>query len=234
MKTIARTVILILFSLIFNNCSLAQVNKHNSTELFVQFKELFQKIDLPINWKRRDIGKFAMPSYGQKSRYHGITEAFYSFMPQNIINSDSTTYIRALFQLPPKNDIHLFIIVTDYMYDRYNEGELYSIITQLYLIGYDNSGKLLFYKIIAGAHVDEWDKLFTLNLDYTFETKYYEILSETIKHPYKNHLIGKMAYTKTTCEITTNEIANCVDETIIGYFDLVDLGNEYELIKVVK
>lgn len=233
MKTITRTVILILFSILVNNCSSAQINVNNSPKLFIQFKELFHKIDLPINWNRRDIGIFGMPAYGQTSGYYQVPEEFFSLVPKEIIESDSITYIRALFQLPSQNDIHLFIIATDYMYDRYKDGELYSILTQLYLMGYDYSGKLLFYKFIAGNHVDKWDKLFTINLDYKFETRDYKFLSGTMKHPSKNHLVGLMKYTKTICEITVNGIVNCYSKTIKGFFDSTPNG-DYELVKIIN
>ena len=233
MKIIARVIINILLGLLVNNYSSAQVNSNNSTELFFQFKDLFQEIDLPINWNRRDIGRFGMPSYAQKSGYHEIPVEFFSFIPKDIIESDSTTYTRALFQLPPKNGMQLFIIVTDYMYDRYKEGELYSILTQLCLIGYDNSGKMLFFKLIAGNHEDKWDKLFTFNLDYNFETRHYEFLGGTMKHPTRNHLVGLMKYTKTIYEITVNGIVDCSSKTIKGFFDSTPNGH-YELVKIIN
>ncbi len=232
MKTIARIISFVLIGLLVNNSCFTQVSKNNSAELFSQFKVLFQQIDLPINWDGRDIGRFGMPSYGQKSSFYEIPLEFYSFIPEYIVNSDSTTYIRALFKLPPKNGMHLFIIVTDYMYDRYKDGELYSILTQLYLIGYDNSGKLLFHEMIAGNNVDKWDKLLKFNADYTFETRHYKFLGGAIKHPSKSHLIGKMQYTKTSCEITANGTINCTSETIKGYFDSLPDG-DYELVKEV-
>lgn len=233
MKIIARLNIIILFGLLVNNCSSAQENRNNSTELFIQFKELFQEIELPINWNRQDIGRFAMPSYGQKSSFYEIPVDFLSLIPEELIESDSTSSIRALYQLPSKNNMHLFIIVTDYMYDRYKDGELYSILTQLYLIGYDNSGKMLFYKLIAGNHVDKWDKLLTFNSDYKFEMRLYEFLGGTMRHPTKNHLIGKMRYTKTTCEITINGIRDCISDTIRGYFDSLPNG-DYKLVKIYE
>jgi hypothetical protein len=229
MKTIARIIILVLFSLLVNNSCFTQVSKNTSAELFIQFKELFQQIDLPINWDRRDIGKLAIPSWGPNDRYHEIPAEFISFIPEDIVRSDSTTYIRALFKLPPKNGMHLFIIVTDYMYDRYKDGELYSILTQLYLIGYDNLGNLLFHIMIAGNYVDKWDKLLKFNADYTFETRHYKFLDGIIKHPSKNHLIGLMKYTKTICEIAENETLNCTSEKIKGYFDSMPDG-DYELV----
>lgn len=233
MKIIARVILIILLGLLVNNCSSAQVNRNNSTELFVQFKELFQEIELPIIWNRQDIGRFAMPSYGQKSSFYEIPVEFFSYIPKDLIESDSTSNIRALYQLPSKNDIHLFIIVTDYMYDRYNEGELYSILTQLYLIGYDSSGKMLFYKLIAGNHEDKWDKLLTFNLDYIFETRHYEFLGGTMRHPTRNHLVGLMKHTITICEITANGTINCTSETIKGFFDSLPDG-DYELVKIYE
>ena len=234
MKTTASTIILILISILVINCScFTQVKRNTSTELFVQFKLLFHEINLPINCNRPDIGRFAMPSYGQKSKYNEIPLEFFSFIPEDIIESDATTYIRALFQLPSKNDMHLFIIVTDYMYDRYKDGELYSILTQLYLIGYDNSGKLLFHKLIAGNHVDKWDKLLTFNLDYKFETRHYEFLGGTMRHPTSSHLVGLMRYTKAICEIALNGTVNCSSNTITGYFDSKPNG-DYELVKICE
>jgi len=233
MKTIARTTILIFFSLLVNYCSFAQLKENNSQELFVQFKDLFHKNDLPINWNLEDVGRFAMPSYGQKSRYNEIPEVFFSLIPKDLIESDSTSKIRALYQLVSKNDIHLFVIVTDYMHDRYNDGELYSILTQLFLMGYDNSGNLLFHKFIAGRYVDKWDKLFKFNLDYTFETSYYEFLYETMKHPsHKHQLIELIRFTKEICEISVNGILNCKSETIKGYFESTPEANDYELVKI--
>lgn len=233
MKTIERTFILILFSLLLNCCSFAQINGNNFPKLFVQFEKLFHEIDLPINWNRSDIGKFSMPSWGPKGIYYEIPADFFSFIPEEIIGSDSITYIRALIQLPPKNGMQLFVIATDYKYDRYRSGVLYTNLTQLYLVGYDNSGKLLFHKFIAGYHVDKWDKLFAINLDYQFVTRHYEFLGGIMRHPTRNHLIGKMRYTETTCEISASGIVNCKSETITGFFDTPN-ADDYVLVKIVE
>lgn len=231
MKTKERTIILILFGLLFYYCSFAQVKENNYPELFVQFQELFHEIELPINWNRSDIGKLSMPSWGPKGIYYEISSDFFSFIPEEILESDSITYVRALFQLPPKNGTQLFVIVTDYKYDRYRSGVLYTNLTRLYLVGYDNSGNLLFYKFIAGNHVDKWDKLFKFNLDYTFETRQYEFLGRTMRHPTRNHLVGLMKHTQTICEITNDGFVNCSSNTITGFFDSTPDG-DYELVKI--
>ena len=232
MKTIARTIILVFFCSLLHNCSSAQINGNSSPELFVQFKELFHEIDLPINWNCLDIGKLSMPSWGPKGIYYEIPSDFFSFLPDELLESDSITYIRALFQLPPKNGVLLFVIATDYQYDRYRTGVLYTILTQIYLLGYDSSGKLLFNKFIAGNHVDKWDKLLTFNSDYKFETRYYEFLGGTMTHPTKKHLVGLRKHTKTTCEITKEGIVNCSSNTIIGYFEYSH--GDYELVKIYE
>ncbi|MCK9236434.1 MAG: hypothetical protein M0Q41_13545 [Bacteroidales bacterium] len=233
MRTVIKVTLLLLISLIGNNCCSSQVDNYDSTDSFVKFKELFQQIDLPIMWNRKDIGRFTMPSYGQKSSFMDIPIKFFSLIPKDITESYLTTNIRALYRLPSKDEIQLFFIVSDYMYDRYNEGELYSILTKIYLIGYDNSGKILFHKLIAGNEEDKWDKLFTFNLDYKFEIRDYELLDSTIKHPTGNHLVGLMNYTETVCEISGMEIVNCANKTIKGFFDPVPNG-DYELVRIIN
>lgn len=210
------------------NCSFLQVKESGTAEMFSQYKNLFTQIDLPIDWDMCDIGKFGMPSYGIKSAYAEIPSKFSTFIPDDIIQSDSVTYIRALYQLPSKGDVDVFLIATDYMYDRYREGELHSIITQLYLIAYNNSGTILFYTMIAGTAVDEWEQLVQINADYAFQTKHYRYLYETVKHPQNGHILGKMRYTKTMGEIRGDGIINYTSDTITGYFDSTQC--DYELI----
>ncbi len=231
MKTKLKTLVLLTYFGFLSFSCLACKSSTTDENKFEEFRKLFQPHSLPIDWNRSDIGRLGKPIYGE-DKFNIIPSELYDYIPKEIIHADSVSYIRALFHLPSLENIFLFIISTDYIDDYYGDGEPFPISKNIFLIIYDNEGEMLSCKQVAGSHVDQWNQLVSIDEDYILQTRHYKFLGGAIKHPSKSHLIGKMQYTKTSCEITVNGIINCTSETIKGYFDSLPDG-DYELVKEV-
>lgn len=193
----------------------------NAKSNFGQYKELFYSYTLPIDWKRSDIGRLGKPIYGQ-DKFNEISLDFLSFVPEKIIQNDSITSIRALYQLPSFGNLCLFVIGADYIDDYYGDGEPFPIKNTLYLVIYNDRGEILSFKQIAGSHVDNWEQFILINEDFTFQTRWYGYLNQYIKHPEKNYEIGLYKMERHNCTITEVGEIKCDSEIIIGYFDIIE------------
>lgn len=215
------TIHIVLFSLVLLllNCSSqnSEASSNDEQEHFKAYVNLFKPIELPLVWDRKAVFNISWSVYDErtqtyrKDNYTSIPHNLIEFIPKKIRDGVGDYHYRAIYWLPPNDDIVSLIVAKDAM-----DGEDQSMLF-LYLVTYNRHGTVLSHALIAGYHIDFWEEFMTME-DQRSIIKARSVFLERTNRKHLN--LSYQTQTINKCFIGSNGLVECQEvQSQTGYFE---------------
>jgi len=163
--------------------NLAIETKDLKQDLFSQYLKSFKHQTLPFKMDRGDVLRIG----NSCNSFVEIDGDLSMYIPVELRKKYANSKFRSLYVLPDKNMVRTVLLLNEFI------NEYDTNVKLVHMVTYNEHGRVLDYKELAGSNPDIWESFFEINDEYILKQKYYQFRIN------KNPLLAKYFHLIETC-----------------------------------